>query len=466
MRVAVIGGGLSGLTAAYRLCTRGVDVELFEGSARVGGLIGSERIDDCVVEIGADSILTEKPAALALARDLGLDEQVIATRRGPRGAYIVHQEKLERIPEGFSLLAPADMTAFARSPLLSVQGKARAALDLVIPAKRDDEDESLESFVVRRFGRELFDRLAQPLAGGIYGADPQKLSLRATMPRFLELERSHGSVIRGLQARVAAQRQHTSFGSEAASGARYGLFAAFRGGMQTLIDGLERALGPHVHKSCLVTAVERDGSGYQIEVRGAYQRYDALIVALPSHTASQVLYRFDRTLADALSEIEYASAATITLCWPRTAIPHALDAFGFVVPVIEGRSIIASTWANVKWEGRAPEDKALIRVFVGGHTGQQLVDYEDDELVHIARRELGSLLGVSAPPSWSVVKRYRRAMPQYHVGHLTRVARIEQLAAAHARFALAGNAYRGVGIPDAVKSGDDAADHILTQAAP
>jgi protoporphyrinogen/coproporphyrinogen III oxidase len=455
MRVCVVGGGISGLSAAYRLKQRGADVELFEGAERVGGLLGTQRFDGYVMETGADSILSEKPWALALAEELGLGSEIIKTQPGPRGAYIVHQGKLARIPEGFSLMAPTSFTAMARSPLMTWRGKLRMAADLVLP-RREVEDESLESYVVRRLGRETFERLAQPLVSGIYGAHPDKLSLRATMPRFLDMERDHGSIIRGLRARLSKE----GASKEGTAGARYGLFAAFRGGMQTLIDALRESLGSVVHTGHMVTAVGRDADGYTVEVRGAQHGYDALLIALPAHIAGQILYGLDASLAHKLFEIEYASAATVTFAFDRTAIKHALDAYGFVVPAAEQREIIASTWASVKYAGRAPEDKVLIRVFMGGHTGQHLLAESDASLVAIGMRELSQLVGVAGAPDWSRVVRYPRAMPQYHVGHFARVAVIEALAQKYPRFALAGNAYRGVGIPDAVKSANDAVERI------
>ncbi|MET0285496.1 MAG: protoporphyrinogen oxidase [Polyangiales bacterium] len=461
MRVCVIGGGISGLTAAYRLQQQGAEVELFEGSSRVGGLLGSEHVDDTVVETGPDSILTEKPWAITLAEELGLRDQIIATRKGQRGAFLVHRGKLEPIPAGFSLIAPSDLKALARSNVLSAAGKLRAAADLMLP-RAHLEDESLESFVVRRLGRELFDNLAQPLAGGIYGADPRKLSLRATMPRFLDFEREYGSVIRGVRAKQNAPVQSVlpTGDTRATNGARYGLFAAFKGGMQALIDALEKPLHQRIHTRSVVTALEGDEHGYRVEVRGALKHYDAIVVALPSHVAARVLSAFDPALSSSLAEIEYGSAATVTLLWKRASIPHPMNAFGFVVPVVEHRGIIASTWASVKYEGRAHDDTALIRVFIGGHRGQHLVEYDDKELIALARRELETLIGVTAAPEWTLVKRYVNAMPQYHLGHLARVAKIEALVEAHPRFALAGNAYRGVGIPDAVRSGEEAAKRI------
>jgi oxygen-dependent protoporphyrinogen oxidase len=268
------------------------------------------------------------------------------------------------------------------------------------------------------------------------------------------MEREHRSLILALKARQRAA-------GEQASGARYGLFAAFRGGMQTLVDALTRELGERIHTRTLVTSVERDKLGWAVEIRGSFQPYDAVIVALPAHIAGQILDGFDRPLAAELFAIDYGSAATVTFAWPRAAIARPLDAYGFVVPAIEQRGIIASTWASVKYEGRAPADKALIRAFIGGHTGQHLLEQTDPQLVELARRELEALMGVRAAPDWSRVVRYERAMPQYKLGHLARVDRIEARVREHPGLALAGNAYRGVGIPDAVRSGEAAAERVL-----
>jgi oxygen-dependent protoporphyrinogen oxidase len=347
--------------------------------------------------------------------------------------------------------------AMARSPIVSLRGKLRMAAELVLPRRAGNADESLESYVVRRLGREAFERLAQPLVSGIYGAEPSKLSLAATMPRFLEMEREQGSVIRGLLAR----QKQAGPAAGATAGARYGLFSAFRGGMQTLIDALTRALAAELQLGQMVTSLQRDADAMNVEVRGAWHGYDAVLVALPAHVAGQIVYGLSAPLAHKLFEIEYASAVTVTFAWPRAAIPHALDAYGFVVPAVEGREIIASTWASQKYAGRAPADKALIRVFIGGHRGQHLMGRSDAELIAIARRELSALIGVEQAPDWERLVRYPRAMPQYHVGHLERVAAIEALVAEQPGLALAGNAYRGVGIPDAVRSGEQAVERLL-----
>jgi protoporphyrinogen/coproporphyrinogen III oxidase len=458
MNAIVLGAGISGLTAAYRLASAGVNVTVLEAQPRVGGLLGTERFGGFEVELGPDSILSEKPWALELARELGLSDQIIATRPDAHGAYIVHRGKLERVPEGFSMMAPTDLGAMFATPILSPLGKLRTLLDMLIPRRPPEGDESLEDFVVRRLGRESFERLAQPLVGGIYGADPARLSLKSTMPRFIELEQRHGSVIRGLYA-----KKKSAGASERASGARYGMFAAFRGGMQTLIDALEQRLGERVRLNHAVKSVSRSERGYVVSTSHGVFEAEALVVAIPAHAASHVLERFDPELARALGAIEYASAATVTCIWDRAQVPHSLDAYGFVVPAAEKREILAATWASAKWPGRAPESKVLIRVFIGGYTGQHLVEKSDAALLEIVARELGELMGIEAAPEWTRVMRYVRAMPQYHVGHTSRVAAIDGLVQPHARLVLAGNAYRGVGIPDAVKSGEDAAARVLGQ---
>lgn len=469
--VVVIGGGVTGLAAAHRLVdgpSPPPTVRVLEAGPIAGGAITTERTGDgFVIERGSDTMLSDKPWGIGLAERLGIADELISTRTdiGTGGAYVVCRGRLERVPPGFNLMAPTDPVAFLRTPILGPWGKIRAAADLVLPRRRglgeegEDDDESLASFVRRRFGAELLDRLAQPLVGGIYGADPERLSLAATMPRFIEAERDHRSVA------LALRRRRRSNAREGASGARYGLFVSFGQGMGRLTEALAEALGDRLEVDAPVGALTpAEGGGWDVRVAGDRPgtiRARRVIVALPAHGAAQLLGPLDPGLGSALEAIPYGDAATVTFAWRREEIPHPLDAYGFVVPSREGRGLLASTWASQKWAGRAPEGFVLIRAFLGGYAHPGLCERDDDHLIDLARRELRDLLGVEAAPTLTRVQRWLRAMPQYLVGHRGRVAAIEDAVRRQPGLDLAGNAYRGVGIPDAIRDGQRAAQEIL-----
>jgi oxygen-dependent protoporphyrinogen oxidase len=458
-RVAVIGGGISGLAAAHRLVERGretgqaVEVRLFEGSTRIGGVIRTERGDGFVIEAGPDSFLSEKPAALRLCERLGITDRLVGTREEFRRTYVVRDGQLRALPDGFLLMAPTRFWPLVTTPLFSWPGKLRMALDLVLPRGRGG-DESLADFVTRRLGREALDRVAQPLVGGIYTADPRQLSLAATMPRFLEMERSARSIILAMwrQQRAAARRT-------TGSGARWSLFLSFDGGLQCLVDELASRLPDStVQLGQPVHALERLGDG-RWRLDGAFE-CDAVIVATPAHAAAALLRPLDEALAGELDAIPYSSSATVTFAFRREEIPHPLDGFGFVVPHVERRALLAGTFSSLKYPGRAPAEWMLVRAFVGGALQPELVELDDAALTAAVRRELAALIGIRADPRLTRIARWRRAMPQYQVGHLERVARIRARAAA-VGVALAGNAYEGVGIPDCIRSGETAAESVL-----
>lgn len=459
MQVVVIGGGVSGLAAAYAIVSTrpDVDVVVLEASSRAGGVQRTEQTQDgYLLEHGADSMITDKPWGLDLARRLGLSDQVQGTSTHHRGSYVVSGGRLERVPDGFSLLAPTNIRAFLQSPVFTPRGKARALLDLVLP-RGGQTDESLAAFVERRFGREVLEKLAQPMAGGVYGADPARLSVRATIPRFLDAERDYGSVIRGLRARARASQ------SEHAGGARYGLFVSFRGGMQTLPDALRDALGARVRTGMQVKElIPRAGIGFDVRTDSELLKADAVVLALPAPAAASLLSPLDEGVANELRAIEFGSVAAVNMAYRVADIPHPLDAFGFVVPVVEKRNCVACTWASVKYDGRAPKGHALLRLFVGGYHSPELVERDDSELVRIAREELRALMGIAVAPAFSRVTRYVRAMPQYHVGHLTRVQAIEDRMVNFPSIALAGNSLYGVGVPDAIHRGESAAQEVLS----
>ncbi|MBX7191811.1 MAG: protoporphyrinogen oxidase [Sandaracinaceae bacterium] len=475
-RYLVVGAGLSGLSAAHRLreLEPSAHLELWEASARTGGWIATETLpasrlgiaseQALVVDLGPESILgprseahREEHAALGLVARLGLEDRVIRTRSDRHGAYVVSRGRLARIPEGFSLIGPGDLVGFAKSDVVSLEGKARAALELAMPARprAPSDDESLASFVRRRFGWEVLERLAQPLASGIYGADPEILGLLATMPRFLEMEAAHGSVTRAL---IAAARATTD---EVGEGARYGLFVSFDAGMQVLTDALTDRVRDALRLERAAVRMERDASGVEvIDDAGRAERFDAVVVAQPAHRAAGLLEGIDREAAHALAAIPHGSAATVTFAWRREDVPHPLDAYGFVVPRVERRRILASTWSSEKWPDRAPAELALVRVFAAGD--DDLAGRDDALLALEARRELADLMGITAPPRFTKVVRYERAMPLYGPEHVARRDAIAARLAELPDVALAGNSLFGVGIPDTIAAGERAAEKLAT----
>jgi len=462
MKLVVVGGGITGLAAAHRAVevarARALPLELtlIEARERLGGTIATERVDGFVVEAGPDSFLSEKPWALALCGRLGLEDRLIRTDDRFRKVFVWFRGRLHPLPDGFQLLAPTRLGPFFASSLFSWPGKLRMALDLVLPRGTDD-DESLGSFVRRRLGREALERVAQPLVAGIYTADPEELSLRATMPRFVELEKRERSMILGLMraARTAPQ--------PGTSGARWSLFVTLAGGMEEMVSALAARLpAQSVVLKQRVDGLQRVGGGWCVTtVEGSIFDADRVILASESHVAARLLRYVDPSLSMLLGEISYASAATVTLGYRRADVPHPLDGFGVVVPRTEGRALLATTFSSVKYPGRAPDGHVLLRGFVGGALNAEVLRDDDASLVTRVREELREMLGVTAAPTLSRVARWPASMPQYQVGHLTRAGMLERLAASLPGLELAGGAYRGVGIADCVHSGESAAERAL-----
>ncbi len=462
-RVIVIGGGIAGLAAAHRLTELKeelhleMDVVLLEASARLGGTIDTERIGDFLVEAGPDSFITEKPWALRLCERLGLTSRLLPTRSAYQKIYVVRNGMLAPLPEGFFLLAPTRLWPFIRTPIFSWAGKARIAVELFLPRRDGGTDESLGSFVRRRFGSEALERVAQPLVGGIYASDPDKLSLAATMPRFLEMERSQRSVI---YAMWSARRRR-----DAGSGARWSLFVTLADGMQELVDTIARRLPEGcVRLNAPVRALHRDENkrSWRATIEGhAPLESEAVILATPAHRTAEIIESLASSTASELRQIPYASTATVTLAYKSEDFPLAPDSFGFVVPALEGRKIIACTFSSLKYPGRGPEDKILLRAFVGGSLQPENFNDNDAAMIKHTRDELAALLNVEAEPLLSRVYRHPYSMPQYHTGHLDRVERIEGELDRFSTLAIAGSAYRGVGISDCVRSGEAAAEKVV-----
>ena len=478
-RIAIIGGGISGLAAAHRLIElskinqQPIHLTLLEASGQLGGTIQTDERDGFLIERGPDSFISEKPEALALINRLGIESRLIQTNEQYRRSFIVNKGHLIPVPEGFQLLAPSRFWPFITTNIFSLSGKLRMAADLILPRKNANgrDDESLASFVRRRLGREALERMAQPMVGGIYTADPEVLSLRATLPRFLEMERVHRSLILGMWRQSRSTRNQTGV-----SGARYSLFLSFDKGTQVLVDELQRRIADfrsplsdrlrtEVRINTKVRRLEQPSSESSpwtiVTVNGETIEADAVCLALPSYVASSLLQNTAPKLSSQLSQINFASTATINLAFRRLDINHKLDGFGFVVPLIEKRSLIACTFSSVKFPGRAPQDHVLLRAFVGGALQSEMLELDDNEIVNRVESDLRRLLGVTGKPLFVEVSRWTNAMPQYEVGHLERVSNIDLLVSQLPGLALAGNSYRGAGIPDCVKSGERAAKCLM-----
>ena len=466
-RIIVVGGGIAGLAAAHRLVeldrekSLGLEVKLLEAAPRLGGSIATERIGDFLVEAGPDSFITEKPWALRLCERLGIASRLISTQAAYQKVYVVHQGALKPLPEGFFLLAPTRLWPFLRTPLFSWSGKLRMACELFVRRGRADSDESLAGFVRRRFGAEALDRVAQPLVGGIYAADPGTLSLAATMPRFLELERRKRSIIWAMWS----EQWRRSRSRQRGSGARWSLFVTFSGGMQEFVDAIASRLPEgSVRVDTTVTGLERNAAnGTWTLHTGRGERFEAaaVILAAPAYRSAEILAPLAADLAEDLKAIPYASTATVSLAYREEDFPRAPDSFGFVVPSAESRKIMACTLSSMKYAGRAPKGHVLLRAFVGGALQPSLFEDDDAKMESNVRHELASLLGVKAEPLFSRIRRHPRSMPQYQVGHGERIRRIEGRLAGLSGLALAGSAYHGVGIADCVHSGEEAAEKIL-----
>lgn len=466
-RIVVIGGGIAGLAAAHRITElakeRSLDVALtlLEASSRLGGSIATERIGDFLVEAGPDSFITEKPWALRLCERIGLARRLVSTQSEYQKIYIVHRGRLVALPEGFFLLAPTRIWPFIQTPLFSWMGKLRMAGELFLPRAANGDDESLASFVRRRFGTEALERVAQPLIGGIYASDPDQLSLSATMPRFKEMERKQRSVIRAMWSEQKVRARNR----EAGSGARWSLFVTLAGGMQELVDVIaQRIPQDAIRVGAPATCLNRDEENKNWRITmgdNETTTADAVVVAAPTFQSARILSSLAPDIARELKQISYASTATVSLAYRREDFPRVPDSFGFVVPAIEQRKIMACTFSSLKYPGRAPEDHILLRAFVGGALQPELFAADDAAMTKNVLEEFASLLSVHGQPIFTRIWRHPNSMPQYHVGHEARIERIESSLDRFPTLALAGSAYHGVGISDCVRTGEEAADRVI-----
>ena len=458
-RIAIIGGGISGLSAAYELEQRrrgGANVEyvLYEASPRMGGVLRTEHIDGCVVEAGPDSFVTEKPWAADFCRALGIGDQLIGSNDADRKTYILTRGRLVEMPDGLMFMVPTKILPTGLSPLFSWKTKLRMMQELYHPPRSVDHDESVAAFVQRHYGSEMVDRLADPLLSGVYGGEAANLSVRAVLPRFAEMERTHGSLGRAM---LVARTKMKSARKPPPP-----LFTSLKNGMQFLSETAVAQLTP----SCLVTnatvqAIQPQAGGWTVSAGMQSDHFDRVIVALPARAAAEILQNTCPGLASELAAIEYSSSITVGLGYDREVRESLPPGFGFLVPRSEGKRLLAATFVHNKFPHRAPEDRALLRCFFAASNADNVWSLSDEQIVGIVRDELQQIVGVRAEPLFARVYKWKSAMAQYGVGHLERLERIERLRQQLPGLALAGNGYRGIGVPDCVRSGRDAARQLL-----
>lgn len=457
-QIIIIGGGISGLAAAHRLAElartqkQNWQITLLEASRRLGGVIETTQQKDFLLEGGPDCFISEKPWARELCERIGLGRELIETGKILRRSFLVQKGRLREVPQGFYLTIPSNLEVLARTPIFSWTGKLRMAADLLIPPSKNKTDESVASFIRRRLGREALERLGQPMIGGIYAGDPERLSIQATLPHLVHMEREFGSLIRG----VALGKNHQN-----ASGPRYSLFLSLKNGIESLIQKLKEKM-PEVKTeySCSVTGLEK-GEPWKIKTQDSrILQANAVCLAIPAPHAAKLVISFAPALAEDLQSIRYESAATVNLAFPEVDIPSSLRGFGFVVPETEGKKIIGCTFSSIKFPGRAPAGFVLLRAFVGGSFHPELLNLDDEALISLVRRELQDILKIDRTPLWAAVSHFPSAMPQYETGHLEKVRRIKEEARQHSGLYLTGNAYEGVGIPDCIHHAEQTAEQI------
>jgi oxygen-dependent protoporphyrinogen oxidase len=446
--IAIIGGGITGLAAAHELASRGVPFVLLEASDRLGGIIRTEHVDGFIIEAGPDSVLAQKPAAVALFDRLGLAGDVIATRP-PRTAYVLKRGRLYPLPSPSVLGIPTTLSGVARYRLLPPAARARLALEPLVPRASEDDDESVGAFFGRRFGSATVGLVAEPLLGGIHAGDVGALSMRSLFPRFVEAEAERGSVLHAFKGR---------------SPAGDGLFRSLAGGMSGLVSAIASRLPPGAARTLTpVVTLARDGRRWRVTTTGGDVHADAAIVAAPAHVASRLFAPVDPGVGTLCAGVPYVSSASVALAWRRDDIRHPLAGSGFVVARRYNRlRATACTWVSSKWASRAPEGMALLRVFIGGAHDPGAVDSSDGELVDVAVRDIAPVLGMRGAPALTRVHRWPNAGAQHNVGQLARVAAIERALQAHPGLFVAGSGFRSVGIPDCIADGQAAAAAAAT----
>jgi oxygen-dependent protoporphyrinogen oxidase len=470
-RVIIIGGGIAGLAAAVHLKAgakaqgKTVDVLLLEKNGRIGGKILTERFGDYLVEAGPDSFLPEKVWTVNLARRLGIESEMLPSNDEFKGTFIYSGKSLHSLPEGVMLMVPTSFWPMAKSDLISWPGKFRMGMEVFMPRRRQQSDESLASFVTRRLGQECLDKIAEPLVAGIHTSNPDNMSVLATFPRFVQMEQKSGSLILGMVAAMKHRPHATLSGPPPRPGQpRMTYFMSFKQGMRTLPNACADYIGKDsIRLGTSVRAVEPRGEEWSVFLTtGEELHADHVILATAAYDSANMLKGFNANLAAQINTIQWSSSGTVTVAFKREDVKVPLRGFGFIVPKAENRRINASTYSSIKWSYRAPDDTIMIRVFVGGGHHENVVhDLDDAGMVRMALEELDTILGLKAEARFSKVYRWFNGMPKYTVGHLDRMALIDRRVAQHPGLHLIGCSYKGIGIGDCVHEAQVASEKIL-----
>jgi oxygen-dependent protoporphyrinogen oxidase len=453
----IVGGGISGLSAAYYLAKAGTPSTILESRPRLGGVIRTEHVEGCILEAGPDSFLSVKPAALDLIADLGLSDQVIGSNDHLRVTFVRKGGRLVPLPDGLMMMVPTKILPLLSTPLLSWSTKLRMGLELFRAPKPKAGDESVADFIVEHYGREAVDYLAEPLLSGIYGGDPGALSVTSVLPRFVDLANRYGSLTRGVLAERAKAASHRPRGAIPPP-----LFRTLKGGLGQLVDAVAASIqGKAEVRQVRAESVERTAAGFRMKLNGDWMESGRLVVACEAHSASILLATVDPRLAELLGTVAYSSSMTVALGFDAADFAAPPVGFGFLVPRKERRRLVACTWVGTKFSCRVPDGKIVARCFLGGMEDAGVLDESDDAIIAAVTGELQEIAGVAARPRFTRISRWPSSMAQYTVGHPQRLAEIQARTAAIPGLYLAGNAYTGIGIPDCIRMGKSAAEAIL-----
>ena len=453
MSTVIIGGGISGLSAAYYLAKRGIPSTILESRPRLGGVIQTERVEGCTIEAGPDSFLSAKPAALELIRDLGMSDEVIGSNDHLRITFVKKNGRLVPLPDGLMMMVPTKILPLLTTGLLSPGTKVRMGMELLRAPKLRGDDESVADFVREHYGQEAVDYLAEPLLSGIYGGDPRELSVKSVLPRFVELSEKYGSLTRGvLASRALAPKP---------KGGPAPLFRTLKGGLGDLVEAIARAIATNsTVRTGRAEAIERSGAGYRVRVAGEWMEAEQIVLACEAHSASTLIQGLDARAAELLGAVGYSSSMTVAIGYRAADLTQRPEGFGFLVPKKERKRLVACTWVGTKFSHRVPDDKVVARCFLGGAADAGILNESDGAVIAAVTGELREIAGITATPAFTRVARWPRAMAQYPVGHGARIAELEARTAALPGLYLAGNAYQGIGIPDCIRMGRAAANKI------